>query len=56
MNGTELVFRKPGEASEEESDDEGPPPPQLEEVTSAPMSTAEHPVVENTRINIIEDD
>jgi hypothetical protein len=57
VNGTELIFKKPGEGSEEESDDEGPVPlpPQEEEVTAA-VSAGEHQVVGATRITIIEDD
>jgi hypothetical protein len=57
VNGTELVFKKPGEASEEESDDEGPlAPPQEEEATTTAASAERHPVVETSRITIVEDD
>jgi hypothetical protein len=54
VNGTELVFKRPGEASEEESDGEGPlPPPQDEEAITL---AEERPVIEATRITIVEDD
>ena len=55
MNGTELVFKKPREASEEESDEEGPLPPSQEGVTNV-VSTQEHQLVETTRITIVDDD
>lgn len=54
VNGAELVFKKPGEASDEESDGGGPlPPPQDGEAT---ILAEERPVIEATRITIVEDD
>ncbi|KAF9529355.1 hypothetical protein CPB83DRAFT_262420 [Crepidotus variabilis] len=58
VNGTELVFKKPGEGSDEDSEGEGPAPAQREEEDEAPTSTVtEQPaVIETARIMIVEDD
>ena len=55
MNGTELVFKKPGEASEEESDGEGPLPLLREEEATA-VWTEQRLAGDSTRITIVEDD
>ena len=58
MNGAELVFKKPGEASDDSSDDEeGPVPAQEEEQPTLPETREEqHRVVESNRVTIVEDD
>lgn len=59
VNGAELVFKKPGEASDDESDDEeGPVPAQEAEVQPTLHETMEerHRVVETNRVTIVEDD
>ena len=59
MNGAELVFKKPGEASDDGSDDEeGPVPAQeAEEQPTLPEKMEErHSVVETNRVTIVEDD
>lgn len=54
INGAELVFKKPGDASDDGTDEEGPVPAKQEE--EAPTVTEnQHRLVETSRITIVED-
>lgn len=54
INGAELVFKKPGDASDDGTDEEGPVPAEQEEEALS-VTEDQRRVVETSRITIVED-